>query len=196
MLMRVRMRCRSYEEACVREVSIVLWRVKYACRTTERERGFFRRAAHSGLVPVVHLAPLRARGPVLILVFVALAVVFVRHIRPVQLLALGPVDPTQPREIERERLVELRLKSGKRPSVRHLHTRPATGKQKSDTHLRHLDLGSWWCCSVYPAFPLVVLRDNRTTVSDNRTSIHAPAQSKVWHIGRRGWKHAPSSAHP
>lgn len=98
----------------VRAVSIVLWGSQICASSNhrsrvQRERGFFRRAAHSGLVPVLHLAPLRARGPVLILVFVALAVVFVRHVRPVQLLALGPVDPTQSRKIERERLVELRL---------------------------------------------------------------------------------------
>lgn len=135
------MKNQERERACVRCPSFC-GGVKYACRTTERERGFFRRAAHSGLVPVVHLAPLRARGPVLILVFVALAVVFVRHVRPVQLLALGPVDPAQPRQIERERLVELRLQSGRR--VR--HSRPGNKRATRTFGTFTLDPGGVAAC--------------------------------------------------
>ena len=52
---------------------------------------------------------LRSCGPILVLVFVTLAKIFVRHVRAVQLLALGPVDPAQAGEVERERLMELGL---------------------------------------------------------------------------------------
>ena len=119
--------------------------------------------AHAQISPV-NPASLRAHGPILILVLVALAAVLVRHVRTIQLLAFVPIDPAQAREVERERLVELGLAYRvKRLAARSLARPPVTGtgteqrRRKTQTHLQHLDLHARGRRRVYPAFPLVVL---------------------------------------
>ena len=114
--------------------------------------------AHAQISPV-NPASLRAHGPILILVLVALAAVLVRHVRTIQLLAFVPIDPAQAREVERERLVELGLAYRvKRLAARSLARPPVTGTgTATQTHLQHLDLHARGRRRVYPAFPLVVL---------------------------------------
>ena len=83
--------------------------------------------AHAQISPV-NPASLRAHGPILILVLVALAAVLVRQVRTIQLLAFVPIDPAQAREVERERLVELGLACRvKRLAARSLARPPVTG---------------------------------------------------------------------
>ena len=113
---------------------------------------------------ILYLASFRARGPILVLVLVALAKVHVHHVRPVQSLSSDSIDPAQAGEIKRERLVELGLAYRvKRLAARSLARPPVTGtgteqrRRKTQTHLQHLDLHARGRRRVYPAFPLVVL---------------------------------------
>ena len=75
---------------------------------------------------ILYLASFRARGPILVLVLVALAKVHVHHVRPVQSLSSDSIDPAQAGEIKRERLVELGL-------ARSVPTRRLVSNQKRTT---------------------------------------------------------------
>ena len=70
------------------------------------------RCSHVPPSLILYLASFRARGPILVLVLVALAKVHVHHVRPVQSLSSDSIDPAQAGEIKRERLVELGLARG------------------------------------------------------------------------------------